>query len=268
MASSSLSAYKQTILNDFNNRRGDSSFHKQFAPRLVELTNLKKGDAVLDVATGTGLAAIAAAEVVGTKGYVLGTDFAIGALQQARLKAEASKLTNIRFEEADADNQVLLESQFDAILCSSAIVYFTDIPTVLQRWHKGLKEKGIVAFSCFQETSPSAGALFRKTVARYGSSIPNPNQLLGTPERCRQALRAAGFRDITITTEQFGSYIQDGERAWAGNANSAFGLQNVNWPIEKFKECKQEYLSAITAASGETGYWNDMTAFFVMAHKL
>ncbi|MGB7085675.1 MAG: methyltransferase domain-containing protein [Phormidesmis sp.] len=268
MDSSSLSDYKQTILNDFNNRRGDSSFHKKFAPRLVELAKLKKGNAVLDVATGTGLAAIAAAEVVGTKGYVLGTDFAVGALRQARLKAEASKLTNIKFEEADADDQVLLECQFDAILCSSAIVYFTDIPTVLQRWHKGLKKKGIVAFSCFQETSPSAGVLFRKTVARYGMSIPNPNQPLGTPERCRQALRAAGFRDITIVTEQFGSYLQDGERAWAGNANSAFGLQNANWPTEKFKECKQEYLSAITAASREEGYWNNMTAFFVMAHKL
>jgi len=267
MASSSPSAYKQTILNDFNNRCGDSSFHKQFAPRLVELTNLKKGDAVLDVATGTGLAAIAAAESVGTKGYVLGTDFAIGALRQARLRAEASKLTNIRFKEVDADDQVLLEGQFDAILCSSAIAYFTDIPTILQRWYKGLKVEGVAAFSCFQETSPSASVLFRKTVERYGVSIPNPNQPLGTPGRCRQALQAARFRNIEVVTEQFGSYLQDAERAWAGNANSAFGLQNANWPIEKFEECKQEYISAITAASEKEGYWNDMTAFFVVAHK-
>lgn len=267
MTSLSLSDYKQTILNDFNNRRGDSAFHQKFAPRLVELANLKEGDAVLDVATGTGLAAIAAAEIVGTTGYVLGTDFAIGALQQARFKAEDSKLANIRFEEVDADDQVLSESHFDAILCSSAIVYFTDIPTVLRRWYQGLKIEGVAAFSCFQEISPSASVLFRKTVARYGVSIPNPNQPLGTPERCHQALRAAGFKDIEIVTEQLGSYLQDGARAWAGNANSAFGLQNTNWPIEKLEECKQEYLSAITAASGKEGYWNDITAFFVIAHK-
>jgi len=222
---------------------------------------------VLDVATGTGLAAIAAAEIVGTDGDVLGTDFAIGALRQARLKARAAKLPNIRFEEVDADEQILLRSQFDAILCSSAIVYFTDIPTVLQRWYVGLKVGGVAAFSCFQEASPSAGVLFRKTVVRYGVSIPNPNQPLGTPERCRQALQTAGFRDIEIIIEQFGSYLQDGERAWAGNANSAFGLQKSNWPVEKFEECKREYLSAITAASGRKGYWNDMTAFFVIARK-
>jgi len=97
MASPSLSGYKQTILNGFNNRCGDSAFHQKFAPRLVKLANLKKGDFVLDVATGTGLAAISAAEMVGTQSHVLGTDFAIGALEQARLKAEASNLTNIRF---------------------------------------------------------------------------------------------------------------------------------------------------------------------------
>ena len=71
--------------------------------------------------------------MVGTQSHVLGTDFAIGALEQARLKAEASNLTNIRFEAADADDQILSTSQFDVILCPSAIAYFTDIPTVLQR---------------------------------------------------------------------------------------------------------------------------------------
>ncbi|MEO1621678.1 MAG: methyltransferase domain-containing protein [Cyanobacteria bacterium J06632_3] len=262
-----LSEYKRAILNYFNHRRGDSAFHKAFASRLVEIANLKKGDFVLDVATGTGLAAIAAAERVGPQGHVLGTDFAVGALQQARLKVAASTLKNISFKEVDVDEQILSESQFNAILCSSAMAYFTDIPTVLQRWYKGLKSGGLVAFSCFHENSPSAGVLFRKTIKRHGITIPNPNQPLGTPERCRQALQAAAFQDINIITEQFGTYLKDGERAWTGNANSAFGLQNANWPEEKLQTCRQEYLSAIAAASGEKGYWNDMTAFFVVARK-
>lgn len=54
MASPSLSTYKQAVLNDFNNRRGDSTFHRKFASRLVDLTNLAVGQNVLDVATGTG----------------------------------------------------------------------------------------------------------------------------------------------------------------------------------------------------------------------
>src|SRR4028119_120015 len=75
----SLSAYKQQILNDFNNRPDyENEFHKQAATRLVELANLRSGKFVLDIATGTGLAAIAAAEAVGYAGSVLGTDESFG----------------------------------------------------------------------------------------------------------------------------------------------------------------------------------------------
>lgn len=102
--SSPLSNYKKTVLNDFNNRRGASAFHEKFASRLVELADLKKGHRVLDVATGTGLVAIAASEIVGSEGYVLGTDFAAGMLQQARIKAETLNLKNIEFMELDADD--------------------------------------------------------------------------------------------------------------------------------------------------------------------
>jgi ubiquinone/menaquinone biosynthesis C-methylase UbiE len=85
-------------------------------------------------------------------------------LQQAQQKVKALGLTNIKFEEADADEQKLRESRFDAILCSSAIVYLTDIPSSLRQWHSALKPGGIVAFSCLAETSPSASILFREVV--------------------------------------------------------------------------------------------------------
>lgn len=70
----SIGTYKQAVLNDFNNRRGDSLFHQKVASRLVVIAPLSEGQKVLDVATGTGLAAIAAAKIVGPTGQVLGTD--------------------------------------------------------------------------------------------------------------------------------------------------------------------------------------------------
>ena len=75
----SLSAYKQQLLNDFNNRPDyENEFHKQAATRLVELANLRWDQKVLDIATGTGLAAIAAAEAVGSAGSVLRIDESLG----------------------------------------------------------------------------------------------------------------------------------------------------------------------------------------------
>lgn len=47
MASLPLSAYKQQILNDFNNRPNyENEFHKRAAIRLVELANLQSGQDV------------------------------------------------------------------------------------------------------------------------------------------------------------------------------------------------------------------------------
>lgn len=268
MSYSSLSTYKQQILNDFNNRLNyENEFHRRAATRLVELAELQSGGRVLDIATGTGLAAIAAAQVVGSTGYVLGTDFALGMLQQAQQKVNALGLTNIKFEEADANEQELQENQFDVILCSSAIVYLTDIPTSLRRWHNALKIGGVVAFSCLAETSPSTSVLFRSIVQKYGITISNPNELLGTPERCYQWLEMIGFREIAITTEQFGFYIQDAEATWIGNAKSAFGLQDVNWSEEQLEHCKQEYFTEIDKASSREGYWNDITMLFITARR-
>jgi ubiquinone/menaquinone biosynthesis C-methylase UbiE len=268
MTYSSPSDYKQQILNDFNNRPNyDNEFHRRAATRLVELAKLQPGQHVLDLATGTGLAAIAAARVVGSIGRVLGTDFAVGMLQQARQKVKALELTNIKFEEADADRQQWQDSQFDVILCSSAIVYLIDIPTSLRRWRYALKPGGIVAFSCFAENSPSASVLFRTVVQRHEIAISNPNKLLGTPKRCCQILESLGFKEISIVTEQIGFYIQDAGIGWNGNAKSAFGLQNAKWSEEQLERCKEEYFTEINKASTEEGYWNDITIFFVIARK-
>jgi ubiquinone/menaquinone biosynthesis C-methylase UbiE len=62
MTDLSLITYKQQVLNDFNNRSNyENEFHRRAATRLVELAQLQSGQYVLDIATGTGLAAIAAA---------------------------------------------------------------------------------------------------------------------------------------------------------------------------------------------------------------
>ena len=50
---------------------------------LVELVGLPSGAKVLDVATGTGWAALAAAQTVGATGQVVGVDMTPGMLEQA-----------------------------------------------------------------------------------------------------------------------------------------------------------------------------------------
>lgn len=130
-----LNQYKQQVIADFNTRTNyDNEFRYRFADPLVKLAQLQKGQHVLDIATGTGIVAIAATQIVGNQGKVIGVDISSGMLAQAQRKIDAAGLQNIELIEADADYLNFPDDSFDAILCSSAIVYLTDIPASLRQW--------------------------------------------------------------------------------------------------------------------------------------
>jgi hypothetical protein len=80
-------------------------------------------------------------------------------------------------------------------------------------------------------------------------------------------LEKIGLKEISVTAEQFGFYLQDAEVGWTSNAKSAFGLQNPEWSEEQLEQCKQEYFTEVNKASTEEGYWNDVTMFFVTSRR-
>lgn len=264
--------YKHRVVADFNRRTNydkGNNFHPPLANRLVELAELQSGQKILDIATGTGLVAIAAAQIVGSDGQVIGVDISKGMLEQAQRKVEAAGLQNVELQETDAEYLNFSDNSFDAILCSSAIVYLTDIPTSLRNWHRFLKKGGLVAFSCFAEKALTVSIVYRAVAQRYGIFLPNPNEPLDTPEKCHKMLREAGFKDIEVITEQFGfgNYISNAESAWDRNLNSACGNPLLQLSPEKLEQCKAEYIAELEALATDQGIWNDVTTQFVLSRK-
>ena len=62
----------------------NNTFHPPLCTHLVRVAELHKGSNVLDIATGTGYVAFAAADAVGPTGHVLGIDITESMLQQVR----------------------------------------------------------------------------------------------------------------------------------------------------------------------------------------
>jgi ubiquinone/menaquinone biosynthesis C-methylase UbiE len=62
---------------------------RQDIPALLAAAEVASGDQVLDVATGTGEVALAAAATVGPSGRVIGADLSLGMLQVADTPAPA-----------------------------------------------------------------------------------------------------------------------------------------------------------------------------------
>lgn len=83
--------------------------------RLLELSGLRAGESVLDVACGTGTLAVRAKEIAGSRGTVCGVDASAEMLSRARSKAAKARV-DVRFENATAQALPFPDSSFDLAL--------------------------------------------------------------------------------------------------------------------------------------------------------
>ncbi|MEH2206265.1 MAG: methyltransferase domain-containing protein [Nostoc sp.] len=269
-----LDNYKQQLREFYGSRttydHEKDTRHPLEAKLLIEFVGLHSGQKILDVATGTGLVAIPAAEKVGSEGYVIGIDMTPGMLHQARLKIAAAKLQNIELIEADAEYFNFSDRSFDVVFCCEAIVLFPDILTILQKWYRFLKPEGFVAFTCPPETAIMASLQKSICAKVLGVSVPHILEPLGTPEKCRNLLNQAGFRDIEIKIEPSGRY-----RPLSDNRLSMTVI-NINFkgnPLfsklseEQLNQFQVEYEAEIEKLATDRGIWMDTTKFFVRARK-
>ncbi|GAA5126269.1 class I SAM-dependent methyltransferase [Haloechinothrix salitolerans] len=93
-----------------------------FGDVLCDAVDLRPGSRVLDVATGTGHVALAAARRFCE---VTGIDYVPALLSTASARAEAEDLA-IDFQEADAENLPFPDSTFDTVLSAIGVMFTAD----------------------------------------------------------------------------------------------------------------------------------------------
>lgn len=94
---------------------------RQLRQRLLDLAQLRSGEAVLDVACGTGTLAILAKEMGGASAAVCGVDASPEMLARARLKAARAGV-EIRFENAAAQALPCADASFD-LACGTMMLH-------------------------------------------------------------------------------------------------------------------------------------------------
>lgn len=103
-----------SIADNYDTANSVLSFgiHHVWRKITVRESGAKKGDSVLDCATGTGDLAIEFKKAVGNNGSVLGTDFCAEMMETAPRKAKNKKMA-IDFEVADVMNLQYDDNRFD-----------------------------------------------------------------------------------------------------------------------------------------------------------
>src|SRR5271165_6032029 len=107
--------------------------------RLVALANVRAGNRVLDIATGSGEPALTAARAVGQSGHVVAVDMSPAMLAIARERIDAAGLHNVDLVESDAESLRLDANSFDAVLCRWGLMFMPDLDGVLRGIHRALK---------------------------------------------------------------------------------------------------------------------------------
>ncbi len=100
---------------------------------------------VLDIGSGAGDVAFAAAELVGGEGEVVGVDMNAEVLETARARAQAAGLTNVQFVAGDIQT-LDLARDFDALIGRLVLLYLADPADALKQIATHLRPGGIVAF--------------------------------------------------------------------------------------------------------------------------
>ena len=248
-------------------------FFSLCANRLVELTDLRPGQRVLDVATGTGAAAIAAARRAGPTGYVIGVDIATEMLAQAHGKVESEQLTNVEFQIGDAEHLNFPEHSFDVVICSFGIFFLPEMLAGPRAWKRVIKETGVVAFSAFDETAfQPMSDMFETRIREYGVTFPVPRrpffwQRLTTLEQCHNLLKNAGLEHIEGHNEQLGYYLRTPQEWWQIVWNSGFRGPVSQLTSEQLERFKSEHLGEVGRLANEQGILLDIAAFFVWGYQ-
>ncbi len=112
--------------------------------RFLELAELRPNHRVLDVATGAGHVALAAAPQVRE---VVALDLTPEMLEQARTQAAEREIRNVEFVLGDAEQLEFPSSSFDRVLVRSAPHHFRHLIPALAEFHRVLVPGGALAVS-------------------------------------------------------------------------------------------------------------------------
>ncbi|MBN2501714.1 MAG: class I SAM-dependent methyltransferase [Anaerolineales bacterium] len=175
---------------------------KAWPERVLATAGVKLGQDVLDVACGTGVLALAAAEKVGPDGAVIGLDVNAGMLAVARGKASIVEWRRGRAEELPFPDR-----SFDVVVCQFGLMFFDDRRTAIREMMRVLRPGGrlVVVVWDTLENTPGYLAVTRLLHRLFGDEVAEAIRapyMLGDKQVLHTLFASVDLAEVGIQTHQ------------------------------------------------------------------
>lgn len=172
----------------------------QSTKKLVELVNINKGNAVLDVACGTGVVTNEIQKKIGKSGYVIGIDTSNTAIKIAK-KWNNNKV-NVNFVNIDAE-KFSFSKKFDVVTCQYALFFFPNAQKALKNMKNSLKESGSIGISVHgsKDKVPFFSSILDSVIKYIPDYVPPGSPDLdrfGTKSALKSEVSKVGFSNIIV----------------------------------------------------------------------
>jgi SAM-dependent methyltransferase len=173
-----------------------------YAAAALQAAGVRASSRVLDLATGTGEAALLAIPGVGSHGMVVGVDLSVPMLRVAKGKRSDERLKLVT---ADAQALPFRDRIFDAAICLFGLMFFPDRVGALRGARRLLRPGGRLAVCVWgpSHRAPLSGIIGEA----LGRELPADRDellrpfALADPGDVEALLVKAGFGDVRITRE-------------------------------------------------------------------
>jgi len=244
---------------------------------MLDATQLRPGERVLDVGCGLGTSTLEAAERVAPSGRVVGVDISAAMLQPARERIAAAGADNVELLHADAQAYAFETGSFDAVISRFGMMFFENPLAAFTNLARALRAGGRLVFVCPQDPLKNQWVVvaFGAAVAALGRApdlgapgAPGPFAF-ADGDRLTQLLTGGGFRDVRLEslTRPFRIGRTIGEAV-----NFILSLPESK---RLFAGAPQDTIDAAATAlhagfaphAGERGVVTEATAWLVTAHR-
>lgn len=241
-----------------------SEIDRRFAPvveNVIARAQLRAGQHVLDLGTGTGAVAKRAAELVGPTGNVVGVDISPDMLRMAHQRMGARGLTKVSLREGRAEAVPAEDRAFDVVLASLSLMYVIDRAVAAREVARVLRPQGRLVAAVWAGPDVCDIVLFQQTAGRFAGPPPVPGVgpgALADPSSFLRQLADVGIA-ARVERETLGFDFETFSAAW----NVLAGVTTAHLPPERQQEAKAEVMATMYPHGDGPRHFRNVTQFIL-----